>query len=220
MGQSIASCVKNIIDRSPFISEMLIQDVISFSNLAKFIQPRVQQMYAGTASISAIVMAIRRYAEELKTRQSSGRSGKIDYEILMKTNIYDVNFRRSDAFIPKLQKLYEKVHPGEGDFINLTIGSHEISLCVSDRFRDALDEMLDGEEILNRKENMVALTILFKSDFLQTPGILYMATRRLAWEDINLTEIISTMNELTFVIDREDSMKAYDVLESFFDEEL
>ena len=83
MGQSIASCVKNIIDRSPFISEMLIQDVISFSNLAKFIQPRVQQMYAGTASISAIVMAIRRYAEELKTRQSSGRSGKIDYEILM-----------------------------------------------------------------------------------------------------------------------------------------
>ena len=47
-----------------------------------------------------------------------------------------------------------------------------------------------------------------------------MATRRLAWEDINLTEIISTMNELTFVIDREDSMKAYDVLESFFDEEL
>ena len=106
------------------------------------------------------------------------------------------------------------------DFLNVTIGSHEISLCVSDRFRDALDEMLEGEEVLNRKENMVALTILFKSDFLQTPGILYMATRRLAWEDINLTEIISTMNELTFVIDREDSMKAYDVLESFFDEEL
>ena len=220
MGQSIASCVKNIIDRSPFISEMLIQDVISFSNLAKFIQPRVQQMYAGTASISAIVMAIRRYAEELKTRQSSGRSGKIDYEILMKTNIYDVNFRRSDAFIPKLQKLYEKVHPGEGDFINLTIGSHEITLAVSENCREAADEVTKGLEVVHTYTDLVALTIVFHGDFLQTPGVTYLAVRKLAWENINIIEIVSTMNVLTFVITREDSHRAYEALEAFLDEEL
>ena len=47
-----------------------------------------------------------------------------------------------------------------------------------------------------------------------------MATRKLAWENINLTEIVSTMNELTFVIEKEDSIKALDVLQSFFDEEI
>ena len=96
----------------------------------------------------------------------------------------------------------------------------EISIAVSDKFKGALDELMEGQEILHRKDNMVALTILFQPGFLQTPGILYKATRKLAWENINLTEIVSTMNELTFVIAREDSMKAYDVLESFFDEEL
>ena len=35
MGQSIAACVKNIIDHSPFISEMLIQDIISFSAMLR-----------------------------------------------------------------------------------------------------------------------------------------------------------------------------------------
>jgi predicted transcriptional regulator len=37
----------------------------------------------------------------------------------------------------------------------------------------------------------------------------------LAWEQINVIEIVSTMNELTFVIKREDSMKAFDVLQGF-----
>lgn len=220
MPATISQCVKQVISRSPFVDEMILNGIISYSNLSRFIQPKVEQLYGSPVKLSAIVMATRRHADELTAQQGGRQRRRIDYEIGMKTNIHDVNLVRSDRFVSRLSSLYDKVKPQKGDFLNVTIGSHEISLCVSDRFRDALDEMLEGEEVLNRKENMVALTILFKSDFLQTPGILYMATRRLAWEDINLTEIISTMNELTFVIDREDSMKAYDVLESFFDEEL
>ena len=220
MGQSIASCVKNIIDRSPFISEMLIQDVISYSNLARFIQPKVEQMYSGKASASAIVMAIRRYADELRESKTSGMGGRIDYEILMKTNIYDVNFRRSDDFIPKLQSLYEKVHPGDGDFINLTIGSHEITLAVSENCRAAADEATKGMEVVHRYTDLVALTIVFHGDFLQTPGVTYLAVRKLAWENINIIEIVSTMNVLTFIISREDSTRAYQALEAFLDEEL
>jgi aspartokinase len=56
---------------------------------------------------------------------------------------------------------------------------------------------------------------VFTGDFLQTPGIVYEAVRHLAWEQINVIEIVSTMNELTFVIKREDSMKAFDVLQGF-----
>ncbi|MDX9809886.1 MAG: hypothetical protein RBT04_07060, partial [Sphaerochaetaceae bacterium] len=52
-------------------------------------------------------------------------------------------------------------------------------------------------------------------DFMSTPGIVYEAERKLAWEQINENEIISTMHELTFVIRREDSMKAFSVLQSF-----
>ncbi len=50
---------------------------------------------------------------------------------------------------------------------------------------------------------------------MSTPGIVYEAVRKLAWEEINVNEIISTMNELTFVIRRVDSMNAFSVLQSF-----
>ncbi len=218
MANSISNCVKQIINRSPFINEMLIQDVISYSNLSKFIHSKVEQMYGKEVNLSAIVMAVRRYSDELKSDRELKGHEKINYEISMKTNIYDVNFVRSDAFVSKLSDLYNEVKPQKGDFLNISVGSHEISLSTSEKFKDKVETMVKGEEILHRNENMVALTISFTGDFLQTPGILYMATRKLAWENINLTEIVSTMNELTFVIDKEDSMKAFDVLQSFFDE--
>lgn len=220
MAASIASYVKTIIDRSPFISDMLIQDIASYSNLALSIKPKVEALYGAPVSDSSIVMAIRRYAEELRSKPKRSRSGSIDYEIQMKTNIYDVNLRRNDLFAGKLPEIYSSVHPENGDFINVTIGSHEITLSVSENARSNVDRILSGFEIVHSYTDLVALTILFHGDYIQTPGITYLAVRKLAWEHINIIEIVSTMNVLTFIVSREDSHRAYQALEAFLDEEL
>ena len=220
MAASIASYVKTIIDRSPFISDMLIQDIASYSNLALSIKPKVEALYGAPVSESSIVMAIRRYAEELRSKPKRSRSGSIDYEIQMKTNIYDVNLRRNDLFAEKLPEIYSSVHPENGDFINVTIGSHEITLSVSENARSNVDRILSDFEIVHSYTDLVALTILFHGDYIQTPGITYLAVRKLAWEHINIIEIVSTMNVLTFIVSREDSHRAYQALEAFLDEEL
>ena len=143
MAGSAASCVKDVINRSPFISEMLIQEVISFSNLAQFIKPKVEQLYGGEVSSASIVMAIRRYAQELK-RQTTLKKGdsKIDYELSMKTSIYDVNIARSNSFISRLPALYNVVHPENGDFLNVSIGEHEIVVTVSEKYKNLIDDTL------------------------------------------------------------------------------
>lgn len=221
MSGSAASCVKDVINRSPFISEMLIQEVISFSNLASFIKPKVEQLYGGEVSSASIVMAIRRYAQDLKKQNKVKEGGrKIDYELSMKTSIYDVNIARSNAFISKLPQLYSEVHPENGDFLNVSIGEHEIVVTVSDKYKDIIDQMVKKEKVIASEKDMVALTIVFKDNFLETPGITYLATRKLAWENINIFEIVSTLNVLTFIIRRSDSLRAYGVLQTFLDEEL
>lgn len=221
MTGSVAGCVKNVINRSPFISEMLIQEVISFSNLAKFIKPKVEALYGESVNSAAIVMAIRRYAEDLKRNKEKRKQGTINYEISMKTNIYDVNFLRNDSFISSLPVLYERIRPESGDFLNVTLGSHEISLAVSEKYKPIVDEILAKEKIVSTMNDLVALTIVFHDGgFLETPGVLYLAVRKLAWENINVIEIVSTMNILTFVIKREDSLSAYAALQTFLKEEV
>lgn len=222
MASSVAFYVKEIINRSPFISEMLIQEVISYSNLALFIKPKVEALYGSEVSSASIVMAIRRYTQELKKlNHIEKRKQKIDYEIQMKTNIYDVNIKRSRSFIDNISTIYGLTNNENGDFINISIGEYEIVVTISDKYKTQLDLLLSGEKIINKEEDMVALTISFKgNNFLETPGITYLATRKLAWENINIYEIVSTLNVLTFIIKKKDSLEAYGVLQAFFDEEL
>ena len=66
MADSVSSCVKRIVDKSPFIHEMLINGILSFSNYASSIQGEVQKAYGKEVKASTIVMALRRYAEELR----------------------------------------------------------------------------------------------------------------------------------------------------------
>ncbi|HLW22711.1 MAG TPA: hypothetical protein VKZ39_05965, partial [Sphaerochaetaceae bacterium] len=156
-----------------------------------------------------------RYAEELRRKDTEQKSYNLRYEIVMKTNIYDINLVRSDTLITKLGELYHLVSPSSGDFLNVTLGSHEISISVSEKYLETIESMIEGEAVLHRMGDLVALSLVFSGDFMSTPGIVYEAVRKLAWEEINVNEIISTMNELTFVIRREDSMDAFTVLQSF-----
>ncbi len=222
MASSVAFYVKEIINRSPFISEMLIQEVISYSNLAVFIKPKVEALYGSEVSSAAIVMAIRRYTQDLKKlNHIEKKKNKIDFEISMKTNIYDVNIKRSNSFIANIPNLYNIIKTENGDFINISLSDYEIVVTISDKYKDVLDGILKNENVINSELDMVALTISFKdNNFLETPGITYLATRKLAWENINIYEIVSTLNVLTFIIKRKDSLQAYSVLQAFFDEEL
>ncbi|MDD2395081.1 MULTISPECIES: hypothetical protein [Sphaerochaeta] len=215
MADSVSSCVKRIVDKSPFIHEMLINGILSFSNYASSIQGEVQKAYGKEVKASAIVMALRRYAEELRKGSHKKSVGNVEYGIVMKTNIFDLNLVRRDSFISKLGALYGQISTEKGDFLNITLGSHEVSLAVSEKYRSLVSELAKDEEVLHQMDDLVALSLVFTGDFLQTPGIVYEAVRHLAWEQINVIEIVSTMNELTFVIKREDSMKAFDVLQGF-----
>jgi aspartokinase len=215
MADSVSSCVKKIIDKTPFINEMLVKGILSYSNYASSIKADVELNYGRVVKHSAIVMAIRRYGDELRAKEEIEKKTDVDYEIIMKTKIFDLNIVRNDKFLAKLSKLYNEVSTEKGDFLNVSLGSHEISVAISEKHRQLLEFLAKDEEILHKMDDLVALSLVFSGDFLQTPGIVYEAVRKLAWEKINVIEILSTKNELTFVIKREDSMKAFAELQAF-----
>jgi hypothetical protein len=54
MADSVSGCVKRIVDKSPFIHEMLINGILSFSNYASSIQDEVQKAYGKEVKASAM----------------------------------------------------------------------------------------------------------------------------------------------------------------------
>jgi len=162
-------------------------------------------------------MALRRYADEVQRRyEDSGKRG-INCEITMKTNICDFNIVKTPKLLKEISSFYTLVDLDRGDFLNITIGNHEVSIVISQKHHQEVEKKLQQESVLDQQNDLVVLTIVFEGDFYNTPGITHQVLQALAWKNINILEIISTNTELTLVINREDSIKSYEVLHELID---
>ena len=215
---TISHIVKKIIKDKPFLEEALRQKLISYGNLAEQLKGRIEEELEKKVKHSAIVMALRRHADDIKAGET--RIAKFDYssEIVMKTNICDFTVSKSPSLLSKLKQLYSLVDFSRGDILNIVLGNYEISIIISEKYKDKLTAFLKGEKILNKELNLVSLTFRFTSgDFMHTPGVIFTVIRKLAWDNINIYDVVSTKTELTLILSKKDSIKAYDTLHSFIE---
>ncbi|HDQ14137.1 MAG TPA: hypothetical protein ENN41_04900 [Sediminispirochaeta sp.] len=213
--ESVSSLVKHLLQQKPFLMEAFERGILSYGHLATEFKPVIENGLNKEVKESAIVMAMRRYAEEIRRSDRRIKPGQLGCEIVMKTNICDFNVEKSDELLDRLKELYDMVHLGRGDFLNITIGNDEVSIAVSDKYEEELRNFLVHHKEIEFRADLVALTLIFSGDFLHTPGVVFQALRKLAWENINVYEIISTKTELTVVIEKADSIKGYEALQDF-----
>ncbi len=211
---TISHIVKKMVNGQPFVEEALANKIISFGNLAEQILPKIEQELGKKVKHAAVVMSLRRYADEIADHRKKSRPFDYSGEILIKTNICDFTVVKSLSLLSKLKMVHNLVNFEKGDTLNVIVGNNEVSIVTNERYAEKLAKFLSGERVLNKEKDLVALTIIFTADdFLHTPGVIFDSVRKLAWESINIYEIVSTMTELTFILHKKDSMKAYSVLQ-------
>jgi len=213
---TISHLVKKAVSENSFLLEAMSKELISHGNLAEQLKPEIEAELGKKVKESAIIMALRRYADELQNFDKKISKFKFHGEIIMRTNIMDFNVIKSSSLLNKIKNLYSLVNFEKGDALNIILGSNEVSIVTNEKYKEKLSNFLKGEKILNKESDLVALTIIFEGkDFLKTPGVIFTAIRKIAWEQINIYEIVSTMTELTFILSKKDSIKAYNVLQEF-----
>ena len=211
---TISHIVKKIVSAYPYLEEAIASGIISFGNLAEQLLPKVEKELGKKAKLAAVVMALRRYSDEISEHRKKLKSFDYGCEILMKTNICDFTVVKSSSLLNKLKTIHNLVNYERGDTLNVILGNNEISIIINEKYIEKLAKFLHGEKILNKENGLVALTIIFTSDdFVHSPGVIFNIVRKLAWESINIYEIVSTMTELTFIMSTKDSIKAYNVLQ-------
>jgi len=214
---TISHLVKKSIRENPNLLEGMSKGLISHANLAEQLKPEIEKELGKKVKESAIVMSLRRYSEELDNFDKKLKKFKFNGEIIMRTNMIDINVIKSDSLLNKIKNLYSMVNFEKGDTLNIISGNNEIAIITNEKYENKLTNFLKGEKIGKKDSGLVALTIIFSSkEFFDTPGVVFTAVRKLAWENINIFEIVSTMTELTFILSKKDSMKSYTVLHELF----
>src|SRR3989344_6018431 len=211
---TVSHIVKKIVSEQPFVEEGLANGIISIASLAEHMLPSIEKELGKKAKQAAVVMALRRYSEEIAEHRKKSKAFSLKGEILLKTNICDFTILKSPSLLVKLKNIHNLVNFERGDTLNVIIGNNEITIAINEKYMENLTKFLAGEKIINKERDLVALSIIFSGEeFFYTPGVIFNAVRKLAWEGINIYEVVSTMTELTFILSKKDSMKAYDVLQ-------
>ena len=210
---SVSHIVRNLVEEKPLLYQGLVEGVISYAGLAEYLLPEIKKELGKEVKLPAIVMAVRRYSEVLKKKSLLNSGFEFDSDIIMKTGLADLTIVKSPASLEKVENLYPLVDYDRGDTLNIIQGNYEITIVISEKHLEDVKKILDGEKILNIEKNLVSLSISFSKEFLYTPGVISKVTRKLAWENINIFENISTMTELIYIISKKDSVRAYKALE-------
>lgn len=214
MAESVSRKVREIVDKTPFMRDVLRKGFLNYSNFAESIIDEVSAACNKEVRASAIIMALRRYGDELQKDSGPVATEDLKYTIVMHTNIAYLDFMKTPELVQQIGALYNlAVKNGGNDFMNIITSSDTVTIGVSESLLPAIEEMTKGSKLLYKQVDMVALSMVWGSPEIQNPGIVYESARRLAWNSINVLEIFSTVTELSFVIKRTDSFEAYRVLQ-------
>lgn len=212
---TIAHLVEKEIREQPFLQEAIRKRLVNYGAIAEQMMPKIEQELNKKIKLGAVMMAIRRLADKLEQTFVNPILTKEfqKSELAMKSNIMTISVLKSTTIFNVLKQLYEIVDFDKGDFLTITQGSHEVMLLLSQKYKDNFLKELKKEKIVGKEENAVAISLKYSDVFIHTPGFVFAMTRELAWRNINIIELASTMTEMIFIVSKEDSILAYRTLQ-------
>lgn len=212
----IARIVEEILEDKPFLSESLAEGLINLSALARNILPEVEEIAKKTVNPSAIVMALKRLplTREMHSKQHIQDILQGIGDITVRSNLTDFTFLNSSTLVENQAILLKEIQQKNDTFYTFSKGVNETTLVLSTVIAKEAQAIFSNETLLYRSDKISSITLKLPIENTRYPGLYYQIFKKLAWESINILEVISTTNEFTLVVHDRDVNKAFNVLKS------
>jgi aspartokinase len=186
---TIARTVRSHLRNKPYMLEALEKGIVNLSELSRQIQKELK-----IDNTSAVKAALRRFSEELQKHKQK-REEKV-LQILKRSGIavYD---RKSVMITSK------EINTKNGMKVDL-LGKFVYLLDRGD--------MPERINALVKHDNCTMIVMHSPQELEATPGVVAFLTALLAEQNVNIIEFISCWTETIIVVEKKDSLKAYEVL--------
>lgn len=211
---SIGKITEDIINRSPFLREAMTENLVNISALARKIKPEIEEVYGSEVKEGAIVMAIKRMTPGLYHRLNIKIVNLMSDlgDFLVRSNLEDFTFENSDSLKLKQAEMIQLLEKANDSFYTISKGVTETTIITNAINTDRVLGLMKGEKLKSQTKNLASITVKLPAVNSEIYGIYYYILKHLAWEGLNIVEIISTANEFTIVFNQDDVDKAFKVL--------
>ncbi len=213
---TIPEVVEDIIRKSPFLEEALADGLINVSSLARKIRPEIAERLKKEVKEGAVIMAINRmapsnyYRINLRIQNFMHSIG----DVIVRSGLSDFTFLNSETLFVQQAELLRHISTQKELFCTFSQGVYETTLILSDSLNEFVRTTFKNEKCTSFSESLASITIKLPKENTEISGVYYYILKRIAWEGINITEVISTSNEFTIVVHDKDIDRTFSILMS------
>lgn len=215
--RTVPEVVADLVRESTFLEEGLARGLINGSALARELRPAVVRDLQKPVGEAAVVMALNRLARRLKNEPVARQLFRGRPGFMVRSSLVEVTCANSDTLPRKVERLLGSTTPERNRFFTFTQGIFETTIIASRNLEGELLLALAGEKILSHLQDLSSLTIQLPEGSHLVPGLYSRLLRALAWEGINLVEVVSTLNEFNLILENGCIDRAFSVLKKLFD---
>ena len=212
---STAEVVENLVKASPLLEDGLARGIISYSALARDLRPQIEEKLFKSVGRGAIVMALKRTSSKLKTKKQVTQNLINLNGITARSNLAELTYLNSDTIIEKHKKVFLASEKRKDIFCNLSQGVRETMLIVGEDILAEMEKIFADERLVAKIKDLSSITILLTKEIVNTPGVYYSILKLLAWNEINIIDVISTYSELTIILSNNDIERAFSILKNY-----
>ncbi len=214
---STSQVVEELISRKPYLEEVISQRIVNYSALARNIKPEIERKLLKKVQNGAIVMALKRLNRRLQN--SNRQRSNVDVlkelgDITIRSSLIDLTYSNSITITTAQQKIMNAFSLRKDIFLTISHGINEVTIITNTYAEKEIKKVFKNEKLVSQFGNLSSITIRLKEETTHTPGVYYSILKLLAWENINIVEVISTYTELTIILERKDIDRAFTLLKA------
>jgi aspartokinase len=186
---TIAQNVRSHLKNKPYLLEALEKGIVNLSELSRQIQEELR-----IGNTSAVKAALRRFSEELQKHKQ----------------------KREEKVLQVLKRSAIAVYDRKSVMISTKEITTKTGMKVDllNKFVYLLDrgDLPKKVSVLVKHDNCTMIVMHSPEELEATPGVVAFLTTLLAEQNVNMIEFISCWTETIIVVEKKDSLKAYEVL--------
>lgn len=213
---TVSESCEIIINRSRYLTEAISKNLINISSLARYMKPEVEEILQKKVSYPSLIMALNRLSRRIKPKYVFKNIFKNAPELIVRSNLIQITIANSPSLIKKCASLLETFGAKNKYFFTITQGIFETTIIVSQDLKAEIKNFLKGEVITGEFNDLSSITIQLPKESILAPGIFNFFLKSLAWEGVNIIEIVSSHLELNIIVDKKETNRAFSIIQSLF----
>ena len=133
-------------------------------------------------------------------------------DFLVRSNLEDYTFENTESLRLKQADLVTLVNTDSDVFYTICRGVTETTIICSQNISSKINNLLINERLKSHTTDLASVTVKLPTVNSEVYGVYYYILKHLAWEGLNIVEVVSTANEFTIIVKQDHVDKAFKVL--------